>query len=176
MKSILLLNGNPKKENTKFDAYCEGLKTKLSENGDSVSAITLRDKTIGDCIGCYSCWLKTPGICALKDDQAEILQGFVHSDLVILASPILMGFVSADIKKVQDRLIPLVHPFLRLEVDRMAHCPRYEKTAEVGLLFEKGEYYDDDDTEIISKVYSRAAFAAFMNDNMEEVAQVVRNI
>lgn len=176
MKRILILNGNPKKENAKFDAYCDSLKTKLCENGANASVITLHDKNIKDCVGCYSCWLKTPGICALKDDQEEILKGFAHSDLVILASPIIMGFVSADIKKVNDRLIPLVHPFLRLADDRMAHCPRYEKTADIGLLFEKGEHYDDDDAEIILKVYSRAVFTMFMENNVEEVSQVANNI
>lgn len=176
MKKILILNGNPHKENKQFDEYCQTLGNRLTVMGDQAEIIMLREKSIGDCIGCYSCWLKTPGVCALKDDQTEVLRGFVHCDLVVLASPITMGFVSADIKKVHDRLIPLVHPFLQLVNDRMAHCPRYDKTAQTALLLEKNGFFDENDAEIIRKVYGGAVFTYFTDNEAEEVAYAAHNI
>ena len=29
---------------------------------------------IAPCIGCNACWLKTPGVCAVKDDYEQILK------------------------------------------------------------------------------------------------------
>jgi hypothetical protein len=170
VKRILIINGNPKAEKREFDAYCQGVAQTLVSLNNEVQSITLRDKEIADCIGCYACWLKTPGICALKDDQAEILNGLVWADFVIMASPLIMGFVSSLLKKTNDRMIPLAHPFLRLENNRMAHYPRYDKRFKVGLLIDDDPDGDSKDREIIEKVYHWAAFIKTMQKPAEEVA------
>ena len=151
MKKILLLNGNPDAGNRSFDAYCTAVAEGLADKGNEVRPLLLRDMRIGDCLGCYDCWLKTPGVCVRRDDHVEVLKGYVWGDLAILASPVRMGFVSAQIKKTHDRMIPLVHPFLQLKGDRMAHLPRYDKTAQVGLLIDPGS--DTESLDIIGQVY-----------------------
>ena len=156
MKRILFLNGNPDAENGSFDAYCAAVTEALAETGNEVRSHMLREMKIGDCIGCYDCWLKTPGVCVRHDNHVEVLKGYVWGDLAILASPVRMGFVSAQIKKTHDRMIPLVHPFLTLSGNRMAHLPRYEKTARVGLLIDPGS--DTEALDIISKAYEGAVF------------------
>jgi multimeric flavodoxin WrbA len=37
-----------------------------------VEIIDTSDMKIAHCMGCNQCWLKTPGICAIKDDYEEI--------------------------------------------------------------------------------------------------------
>lgn len=174
MKRILLLNGNPDAGNGAFDAYCASVTEALVETGNEVRSLLLRDMKIGDCLGCYDCWLKTPGICVRRDDHVEVLKGYVWGDLVVLASPVRMGFVSAQIKKAHDRMIPLVHPFLTLNGDRMAHLPRYEKTARVGLLIDPGS--DTGARDIISKVYEGAVFLKTMERPAQEVANEIDGI
>lgn len=176
MKRIVILNGNPKQENVGFDDYCEKLKVRLEEKGNQVSLIKLRDRKIGDCIGCYSCWLKTPGVCALKDDHEVILKAYVHSDLVLLASPVIMGFVSAELKKATDRLIPLCHPYLCVNGDRMAHYPRYGKTAQVGLLLEKSSTDEESALQLIHASYKHNAFIRFMDEDMEVVVDEAHSL
>lgn len=175
MKRILIINGNPKEEKTEFDRYCEELAKELSLQGNEVRFLTLRDKKISDCIGCYACWLKTPGICALKDDQEEILKGYVWSDFIVLASPVIMGFVSSLLKKANDRMLPLVHPFLKLNNDRMAHYPRYDKEYKVGLMVDDNDSVDEEDIEIISKVYNKAEFIKTMKQSVREVSYEINN-
>lgn len=175
MKKILIINGNPKEENKNFDAYCNGLEQIFTQQGNEVRIITLREKNISDCIGCYACWLKTPGICALKDDQEEILKGYVWSDFILLASPVIMGFVSALLKKQNDRMLPLIHPYLKLNDDRMTHFARYGKNFQVGLLLDDSNNLDEDALEIIEKVYSRMVFTKTMKDSVEEVAYEINN-
>jgi len=176
VKKILIINGNPRSENVAFDDFCVRLKESLIGRGNEVAEIMLRNKRIKDCIGCYSCWVATPGKCALKDDQEEILKAFVNMDLVILASPLIMGFISADLKKINDRMIPLAHPFLRLADNRMAHYPRYDKIAKMGLIIEKDQYYDDNVMKIINKIYSYASFVKFIDNNAEEIADEAYNL
>ncbi len=174
MKRILFLNGNPDAGNGAFDAYCTSVTEALSAAGNVVRPLLLRDMKIGDCLGCYDCWLKTPGICVRRDDHVEVLKGYVWGDLAVLASPVRMGFVSAQIKKAHDRMIPLVHPFLQLSGDRMAHLPRYEKTARTGLLIDPGS--DTESLDIISKVYEGAVFLKTTERPAKEVADEIDGI
>lgn len=172
MKKVLIINGNPKSEMSEFDEYCSQLAEIISHQGNEIREITLREKDIADCIGCYNCWLKTPGICAIHDDQEEVLKGYVWADFIVIASPVIMGFISAIVKKSNDRIIPLVHPFLRIDHDRMAHYPRYDKEYNIGVLLDSAE---QDDIDIIKKVFSKTAFIKTMAQSAEEVANEVNN-
>ncbi len=176
MKKILILNGNPDKGNIQFDRYISDLAETLAGRGHELNVLLLRDMALEDCTGCYSCWLRTPGRCVLKDDQSQVLAGYVWADVAVLASPVGMGYLSSKIKKSQDRLIPLVHPFLRLDGDRMAHLPRYEKTAQVGLLLESGPDLDKDTFEIIGKANKGARFVRTTEQTVGEVADEIDGI
>jgi len=171
VKKVLIVNGNPRVESA-FEDYCDRLSSLTSSQNNEVREITLRQKDIADCIGCYSCWLKTPGICAIKDDQEEILKGYVWADFIVVASPLIMGFVSSLVKKSHDRVIPLVHPFLKIDNDRMAHYPRYDKKYNIGVLLDNAE---NDDIDIISKIFGEVAFIKTMAQSAEEVAYEINN-
>ena len=45
----------------------------MQDAGAEVEVIELRRKTIKNCIGCYTCWTKTPGKCIHKDDRLDPL-------------------------------------------------------------------------------------------------------
>ncbi len=123
---ILILNGNTNTVVSDFDDRLDKLSSMLTSTGHEVEVIMLKDKNINDCIGCYNCWLKTPGICVWKDDMAAILGPYVQADLVILATKVKMKFVGSSIKKITDRMLPLVHPYLVMNEDRMGHVMRYD--------------------------------------------------
>jgi len=175
VKKILILNGNTKKDNDRLDTYCTNLKEILSKDNE-VSVINLKYKEIKDCIGCYACWLKTPGICALKDDQEEILRKYVQSDFVVVVSPIIMGFTSAAVKSVYDRLLPLVHPFLRMDNNKMSHYSRYNKKYSIGLILDNNESEDEGELEVVNSVFRNTVFTKYMNNNMEDIAYEINNI
>jgi hypothetical protein len=108
----LILNGNPRPSG--FDAWVRGFATEMEGGGSAVTIRTLRDEDIGFCNGCWTCWWATPGRCVKKDGMETILREAVKADLVIYASPLVMGTASSLVKKAQDRFIPLVHPYIEL--------------------------------------------------------------
>ena len=90
---ILILNGNPK-DDTKFDEYIDQLSSALKLSNHIVTIQTLKDMDIRYCIGCFGCWVKTPGECSIAaDDTRDIRKAYMNSDLVIFVSPIIMGRV-----------------------------------------------------------------------------------
>ena len=61
----------------------------MQATGVEVDVVNLKQKKINYCLGCYTCWTKTPGICVHKDDMAlELLPKWQESDIAIYASPL----------------------------------------------------------------------------------------
>src|SRR5680860_20197 len=109
---ITILNGNPEQSNSSFDNYLENLSGLLETKGHQVVTLWLRDMDIRPCTGCFGCWVKKPGECAsVEDDSRIVRQEALSSALMILASPVIMGFPSALLKRAQDKFIPMVLPY-----------------------------------------------------------------
>ena len=179
--NITILNGNPAPENVSFDGYLGRLVTALQSGGHAVTLLQLRDMDIHYCTGCWGCWVKTPGECVAKDDSAEVCRAAIHSDLVLHASPVIMGFYSALLKKAADKMIPLVPPYVTVDQGEAHHVARYGKYPLMGLLLQRGEDTDDEDIEIIQEVHSRTALnfksslaiTCTTDDPIEEVAREI---
>ena len=92
-----------------------------------VESFILRDLKIAYCLGCFECWVKTPGVCRHNDDGREIARQFIQSDLSILFTPVTFGGYSAELKKALDRIICLVLPFFMKKNGEVHHKPRYER-------------------------------------------------
>lgn len=86
------------------------------------------------CIGCFSCWLKTPGMCVFDDLGRKICEDFIKSDVVLYVGPIKYGSYSPVIKRSLDRQIPNILPFFEEVNGEMHHSPRYDKYPELVAL------------------------------------------
>lgn len=154
--TISILNGTPKNHNGNFAGKVRALAHELSE-AHRVHLFNLDEMNLNYCTGCWSCWWKTPGECALKDDGEQIFRAVLNSDLTIFASPLIAGFTSAMLKKIQDRLIVLLHPYLQIINGESHHQKRYEKYPEFGVIIDKEFDTDDDDVKIVKDIYDRLA-------------------
>ena len=146
--------------------------------------MNLREMAIKYCTGCFSCWVKTPGECVFKDDSHEVCRSYINSDLVVFASPIIMGFTSAVLKKATDKLIPLLHPYIMFVQGECHHYSRYDRYPLMGVILEKGEDTDEEDLRIINDIYHRMAinfktscsFIKQTTATIEEVADAINRL
>ena len=99
----------------------------LGGRGEAVQTFSLRELRMGSCIGCFKCWLKTPGVCVEADEGREIAQAAIGSDTMILLSPVTLGGYTSEIKKAQDRWIPLILPDFGIYHGEVHHKPRYPR-------------------------------------------------
>ncbi len=153
---VTILNGNMKTSPNGFDLYVNDVARAL-EQTTQVNTFHLADMKIHQCIGCWSCWWKTPGLCAIKDDAEPIMKAVIHSDMVVFASPVIAGFTSSLLKKIQDRLIVLIHPYIEPIKGECHHRKRYDKYPDMALLMQKEADTDDEDEKIIADIYKRLA-------------------
>jgi len=149
----LILNGNPKP--SAFDDYLTGFARGLEEKGHSAKRIDLREMNIKFCTGCWACWWGSPGHCAIKDDMQGLYPGIANADLLVWASPLAMGAVSALLKKVQDRVIPTMHPYIVISKGEMHHRRRYAKNADIALIVEPGPGDGDEDLALARRFFER---------------------
>ncbi|MFW5707198.1 MAG: flavodoxin family protein [Bacteroidota bacterium] len=153
---ITLLDGNQRMEGNDFSQYANILAKEVGRNHE-ISYFPLYKMNIRQCTGCWSCWWKTPGQCAIKDDSEQIFREVIHSDLLIFASPIIAGFTSSTLKTLQDRLIVLLHPYIELIQGECHHRKRYDSYPDFALLLQKEPGTDEEDIEIITDIYKRLA-------------------
>ena len=153
---ITIYNANDKDSSDPLNSYVEDLTHELQKDHE-VRRIILRNHDLKYCNGCWGCWVKTPGKCVIEDDMEHILQSFITSDLVIFASPLKMGFPSSLMKKVNDRLIPLVHPYITLVNNECHHVARYSSYPDWGLILEAEPHGTSEDIELVESIYRRTA-------------------
>ena len=133
---ITILNGDMAQGESDFSVYIEKLSNSLKQQ-HSVTLYPLYKMNLHYCTGCWSCWWKTPGKCAIKDDADEILKSVVNSDFLIFASPLMAGFTSSALKKITDRFVALLHPYIQMKNGECHHLKRYEKYPDFGLVRRK---------------------------------------
>ena len=102
-KKILILAGSPRR-NGNSDILCDQFMKGAQESGHEVEKIFVSEKKIGYCMGCYFCQ-RNQGVCAIKDDMAEILEKIINADVIVLSSPIYFYSISSQIKAVIDRSV-----------------------------------------------------------------------
>lgn len=162
--NILILNENKRPVSSLQDESTRNLVTYLEKQGCKVTVINTAEAKIADCIGCFSCWIKTPGECIIKDDQIPFLKEFVNSDLCLFISPVRRGFITAELKKSIDRIIPVALPFFKSENGRMAHHSRYERDPELAFILDY-ETSIDRENEGLIKEWVNLCFSGRLANN-----------
>jgi len=173
---ITLINGNPESSNILFEERISTFIEFLSKE-HQVNCFILRDLEIKSCTGCFNCWVQNPGECIFDDDRKKIREAAINSDILLFTSPVIMGFTSALLKHAQDKLIPLLLPYIEFVNKECHHQKRYENYPNLGLLYQNMDDTSTGDVEIMHQIYQwfainfRAELVLFENieKNPEEI-------
>ena len=152
---ITILNGNP--EPSPLDSYLAKLKSSLEAQGHQAVQLDLRDLRLQYCIGCWGCWVKTPGQCTNQDASLEMDRAVIRANFVLWAAPLKMGFPSYLLKKALDKHLPLIHPYMEVAYGEAHHLRRYRRYPRVGLLLEKEAISNPHDMKVVTDIFSRTA-------------------
>ncbi|MHA2187041.1 MAG: flavodoxin family protein [Candidatus Thorarchaeota archaeon] len=130
---VLALNSSPRKERGStagvLTPFLEGVKNA----GAEIELVYIRDLDIKPCRGCFTCWTKTPGECIIKDDMKEILPKIDNADIIIYATPVYEDGMTATMKALMDRSIPLDKGTFEIRNDHCRH-PRRSKTKDTKVV------------------------------------------
>lgn len=155
-KNIVILNGDQGTGEKHFTAALDKLMKDQPSNID-IKIYQLQEMKLKSCVGCWSCWWKTPGQCVIKDNASEIFEAVINADLYIFASPLYVGFTSATLKTITDRFVTLLHPYVELRNKESHHMKRYDHYPDFGVIIGKEPDTDEEDMTIIQDLYDRFA-------------------
>jgi hypothetical protein len=153
---MTILNGEPQ-PGTEFDRCVRSTAERAEAMGYEVRLLDLRGLELRGCSGCFGCWVRTPGECVKRDDSALVCRAVINSDLVILASPVVMGFTTALLKRAADQMIPLIHPYMAVEGGELHHRARYARYPLLALLLGPSPDTDAEDLAITERMWARTA-------------------
>ncbi len=107
----------------------------FEKSREKVQIFHTRNMTVRPCIGCNFCWLKTPGVCAIKDDYEQILQSFMQHQEIVYITGTALGFMDHYGKNAVDRILPLLTMYIQIADQEMRHVMRYDKRWKLRLFY-----------------------------------------
>ena len=109
---ITVFNGSPRGEKSNSHLIVEPLLEGARGKGAETKEVFLINHDIKHCRGCFACWEKNPGKCIINDDMAELLNLYLESDYVGLATPVYGMYMTGLLKNFTDRFLPLATPHI----------------------------------------------------------------
>jgi multimeric flavodoxin WrbA len=87
------------------------------------------------CIGCFGCWVKTPGECVVNDRGKGFAALIAKHDELLVISRMTFGGLSPSVKAVLDRSIGYMLPFFHTVNGEMHHARRNSKPFALQYVF-----------------------------------------
>ena len=103
----------------------EQIKALLAGKDENIEIVNTADMKIAHCMGCNMCWLKTPGVCAIRDDYEIILKKLVAAENFWIVTDTKFGFVDYRGKRVLDRIVPMLNMYIEFRDGWERHQLRY---------------------------------------------------
>lgn len=103
MKAMVLY-GSPKREGnsaTLAKFFCNGLE---KSGVKDIYHFYTNEMKIQTCQMCMSCQHSEGNECIIEDDMRQITDAFKESDIVVFATPMFWGYMTAQLKIVMDRM------------------------------------------------------------------------
>jgi multimeric flavodoxin WrbA len=87
---------------------CKPFLDELRLQGAEAEYITLYDKKIAPCLGCYRCQnIEEAYGCVQQDDMQSIIESILQADVLVFAAPIYSWQATPPMKAVMDRMYGL---------------------------------------------------------------------
>jgi FMN-dependent NADH-azoreductase len=160
--------------------------------GADAEVVNLREKNIKNCIGCFTCWTKTPGKCLHKDDMTkELFPKWLKSDMVVYATPLYYHFINSLMSTFLERTLPAIQPFFERAEGKTYH-PLRHKLPSIVLLSVCGFPEDSEfdalsefvnrtrhkDIKIVAEIYRPAAetmTSDFLQDKINDILEATKS-
>ncbi len=138
---VLALDGSPHAEKGCTSHILKNLLAGMQEAGAQTELVELARYKINHCLGCFICWIKTPGKCVHKDDMGPFLEKYAAADILVFGTPLYHFNMTGLLKDFIDRTLPIAEPWFVSNPDNpglSAHPCRYQKTRSIMLVSPAG--------------------------------------
>jgi len=121
---VLTINGSPKGKRSNTHRLAQAFLEGMGEKEVRERAVCQME--IKPCLGCFSCWNKTPGKCCISDDMSAVIEDILWADVIVWSFPLYYFSVPGPLKNLIDRQLPMVLPFMVSGAESGSHPSRYD--------------------------------------------------
>lgn len=149
--------------------------TQLAERKEQYDGWTVlsANQEIHPCIGCFTCWKKTPGRCVFRDGFDQMAGLIDSADEIVYNSRFTYGGFSSFVKNVFDRSISYVLPYFEVSDNEMHHQRRYDEIKKITFVFRGHDLTGEEKSMAENYVY---AVCRNMRNRVKEVLFEEENI
>lgn len=160
---ILAINGSPKGKRSNTwrltCAFLEGINIQ-EENGGAqapeIETLNIGSLNLKPCLGCFSCWNKTPGECCIHDDMQGVIDKILWADVVVWSFPLYYFGLPGQLKTLIDRQLPMSLPFMCTETESGGHPSRYDMSGKRTVVISTcGFYTAQGNYDCVTNLYDR---------------------
>lgn len=190
---IFVVNSSPRGGGqSKTELMLNHLVEGMQEAAADVEVVNLREKNIKNCIGCFTCWTKTPGKCLHKDDMTkELFPKWLESDMVVYATPLYYHFINSTMSTFLERTLPAIQPFFKRGEGKTYHPLRHKvpsivllsvcgfpEESEFDALSEFIKHTRHKDVKVVAEIYRSAAetmTSGFLQDKTNDILEATKS-
>ncbi len=123
------------------------------KGGEDVRIIAETEGPIRKCIGCFSCWIKTPMHCILKDGYQDMSTRVFGEEIIVISRCVYGGY-SRFVKNVFDRSIGNGTPFFEIRNGELKHVIREKENGSSNFnVYMYGDKITDLEKEMMNGLY-----------------------
>ena len=152
---ILAFNASPRKSRGTTDKVMDAFIAGAKEAGAEIEKHHIVDLDINGCLGCFTCWWKTPGKCVHRDDMDWILPKISESDIMLLGTPIYGRNVTNYLQRLLERTFSFSLPEMQVRDGETAHPARIRRFPQMVLCATCG-FPDTNNFNHVRALYSTA--------------------
>lgn len=165
---VVCLHGSPRKQGNSA-AVAQQFISSAEALGAQVQSVYLNGLYFRGCQACEACKTKAEH-CVLKDDLAPVLDAVAAADVVVMASPVYYGDVSAQLKTFIDRTYCYLKPgYIALD-----HPSRLAKPKELVFILTQGHRDPKWFADILPRYKELFAWTGFAQTHPLRVIDVYR--
>lgn len=143
---VLVINGSPKGKRSNTYQLTSAFLAGMGDGGEAmeVQELEVGQMDIRPCLGCFSCWNKTPGQCCIPDDMAQVIEKLLWADVTVWSFPLYYFSVPGPLKNLIDRQLPMVLPFMAEdggETGSGSHPTRYDMSGKRTVVISTCGFY-----------------------------------
>ena len=144
--NVFVINGSPKGAGSNTYQMTKAFLAGMGETGEAVEVreAAVNRLSIRPCLGCFSCWNKTPGKCCIEDDMAEVIENMLWADVTVWSFPLYYFSVPGPLKNLIDRQLPMSLPFMSEdggETGSGSHPARFDMTGKRTVVISTCGFY-----------------------------------
>jgi multimeric flavodoxin WrbA len=123
---IIVINAAPRMEAGNTQVILNPFLVGVRHQGAKVDIALAARKKIKPCVGCFTCYAKTPGVCVHQDDMPALIERIRVADAMVLATPVYLDGMTSLSKIVVDRLVPFLDPHFDRDGEGLRHPLRWK--------------------------------------------------